>query len=66
MVFAMTAGLGAPREAAQRIGAEVVALGIERFDLMGEGVGAAGAMWLALASEADVGSAYSQRLMVCR
>ena len=37
--FAMTADVGTPREAARRIGAAVAALGIERFDLMGEGSG---------------------------
>ncbi|MBV8120423.1 MAG: hypothetical protein JO081_10880, partial [Alphaproteobacteria bacterium] len=47
---------GTPQEAARRIGAAVAALGIERFDLMGEGAGAATAMWLALASEMDIGS----------
>jgi len=31
-------------------------LGIERFDLVGEGAGAAAAMLLALAPEADIGS----------
>ena len=56
LVFAMKAGAGTPHEAARRIAAEVVALGIERFDLMGEGAGAATAMWLALAPEAKVGS----------
>jgi pimeloyl-ACP methyl ester carboxylesterase len=55
IVFAMTADAGSPREAARRIGA-VLALGIERFDLMGEGAGAAAAVWLALAPEADIGS----------
>jgi hypothetical protein len=56
IVFAMTADAGSPEEAAPRIGAAVVALGIERFDLIGEGAGAAAAMWLALAPEADIGS----------
>ena len=56
IVFAMTADAGSPQEAARRIGAAVVALGIERFDLMGEGTGAAAAMWLALVPEADIGS----------
>jgi hypothetical protein len=37
MVFAMTADLGTPQEAARRIGAAVEAVGIERFDLMGRG-----------------------------
>jgi pimeloyl-ACP methyl ester carboxylesterase len=56
IVFAMPADTGSPREAAQRIGAAVVALGIDRFDLIGEGAGAAAAMWLALAPEAEIGS----------
>jgi pimeloyl-ACP methyl ester carboxylesterase len=56
IVFAMTADAGSPREAARRFGAAVAALGIERFDLMGDGAAAAAAMWLALAPEADVGS----------
>ena len=56
IVVAMTAEDGSPQEAARRIGAAVSALGIERFDLIGEGAGAAAAMWLALAPEADIGS----------
>jgi pimeloyl-ACP methyl ester carboxylesterase len=56
VVFAMTAEAGTPQEAAPRIGAAVAALGIERFDLMGEGAGAAAALWLALAPRADIGS----------
>jgi len=56
MVFAMTADTGRPQEAARRLGAAVTALGLERFDLMGEGAGAATAMWLALAPELDIGS----------
>ena len=55
IVFAMTADAGTPREAARRIGAAVAALGVERFDLMGEGTGAAAALWLALAHQ-DIGS----------
>jgi hypothetical protein len=42
IVFAMTADAGSPREAVRRIGAAVAALGIERFDLMGEGCGGRG------------------------
>jgi len=34
----------------------VAALGIERFDLISEGAGAAAAVWLALAPKADIGS----------
>lgn len=56
IVFAMKADAGTPDEAARRIAAEMVALGIEHFDLMGEGAGAATAMWLALAPEAEVSS----------
>jgi pimeloyl-ACP methyl ester carboxylesterase len=56
MVFAMTADAETPQETAGRIGAAVAALGIERFDLMGEGTGAAAALWLASAPQADVGS----------
>jgi pimeloyl-ACP methyl ester carboxylesterase len=56
MVFAMTADTGTPQEAARRLGAAVTALGLERFDLMGEGAGAATAMWLALTPEVDIGS----------
>ena len=56
IVFAMTADVGSPREAARRIGAAVAGLGVERFDLMGEDAGAAAALWLALAPEAEIGS----------
>jgi pimeloyl-ACP methyl ester carboxylesterase len=56
IVFAMPEDAGSPREAARRIGAAVAALGIERCDLMGEGVGATAAVWLALAAEAEIGS----------
>ena len=56
ILFAMPADAGSPREAARRIGAAVTALGIERFDLMGEGAGAAAALWLAVAPEAEIGS----------
>jgi pimeloyl-ACP methyl ester carboxylesterase len=56
LVFAMTADLGTPQEAARRIGAALVALGIKRFDLMGEEAGAAAALWLGAAPQADIGS----------
>jgi pimeloyl-ACP methyl ester carboxylesterase len=56
IVFAMTAEAGTPQQAARRIGDAVMALGVERFDLMGEGTAAAAAMWLALALGADIGS----------
>jgi pimeloyl-ACP methyl ester carboxylesterase len=47
----MAADAGTPHEAARRIGAEVAALGIEHFDLMGEGPG----LWLPLVRQ-DIGS----------
>jgi pimeloyl-ACP methyl ester carboxylesterase len=56
IVFAMTTDDGTPREAARRIGAAVAALGVERFDLMGEGAGVVAAMWHAAAPEAEIGS----------
>jgi pimeloyl-ACP methyl ester carboxylesterase len=56
LVFAATADAGSPQMAARQIGAAVAALGVERFDLLGEGAGAAAAMWLALAPEAEIGS----------
>jgi pimeloyl-ACP methyl ester carboxylesterase len=56
MVFAMTADAETPQETAGRIGAAVAALGIEHFDLMGEGTGAAAALWLASEPQANVGS----------
>ena len=56
IIFSMPPEAGSLREAARRIGAAVAALGIERFDLMGEGAGAAAAMWLALTPETEIGS----------
>jgi hypothetical protein len=56
ILFAATAAAGTPPEAARRIGAAVTALGIARFDLIGEGAGVAAAAWLALMPEAEVGS----------
>ena len=56
IVFAMPAEAGSAQQAARRIGAAAAALGIERFDLMGEGAGAEAALWLALAAEAEIGS----------
>jgi pimeloyl-ACP methyl ester carboxylesterase len=56
IVFPTTADAGTPQEAARRISAAVMARGVERFDLIGEGTGTAVAMWLALAPEADIGS----------
>jgi pimeloyl-ACP methyl ester carboxylesterase len=49
IVFVKTADAGTPQGAAGRFGAAMAALGIERFDLLGEGAGAAAALWLALA-----------------
>jgi pimeloyl-ACP methyl ester carboxylesterase len=54
-VFAMNADTWTPQEAARRIGAAAAELGVERFDPMGEGAGAAAALWLALARQ-DIGS----------
>ncbi|HJU17117.1 MAG TPA: hypothetical protein VJ770_11685 [Stellaceae bacterium] len=56
IVFALTADSGTPQQAARRIGAAVAALGLARFDLMGEGAGVAAALWLALAPQADIGA----------
>jgi pimeloyl-ACP methyl ester carboxylesterase len=56
LVFAIPADAGAPLQAAQRIGAALAALGVERFDLMGEGEGAAAALQLCLARQGDVGA----------
>jgi hypothetical protein len=52
----MTADLGTPQEAARHIRAALVALGIKRFDLMGEQAGAAAALWLGAAPQVDIGS----------
>ena len=56
IVFRVTAAGGTPQQAAREIGTALRALGVGRFDLLGEGAGAAAALWLALAPEADVGS----------
>lgn len=56
IVFAMPVDTRSPQAAAREIGAAVAALGIERFDLIGEGAGAAAAMWLSLAPETEIGS----------
>src|SRR5579862_4731629 len=56
IVFAMPADATMPQAAARRIAGAMVLLGIEHFELMGEGAGAAAAMWLALATKADIGS----------
>lgn len=46
----------APAEVGRRLGAAVLELGIDRFDLMGHGAGAAVALWLALAKPQSVRS----------
>jgi pimeloyl-ACP methyl ester carboxylesterase len=56
IVFALTPDDGSPQAAARRISTALAALGVARFDLMGESAGAAAAMWLALAPEAEIGS----------
>ncbi|MGH7098074.1 MAG: alpha/beta fold hydrolase [Stellaceae bacterium] len=53
VVFAMPGWGEAPRQQARAIAAAVAGLGIARFDLIGEGTGAAAALWLAL----DLGEA---------
>ena len=55
IVFAVPAD-ATPSEAARRIGAAVADLGITRFDLLGEGDGAAAALWLALEARGEIGS----------
>ena len=47
---------GAPRQAAAEISAALAALDVSRFDLIGEGGGAAAALRIALAREPDIGS----------
>jgi pimeloyl-ACP methyl ester carboxylesterase len=56
VALALPADAVTPRQAAQRIGAALAALGIGHFDLLGEGPGAAPALWLALAAEAQIGA----------
>ncbi|MGH7062825.1 MAG: alpha/beta fold hydrolase [Stellaceae bacterium] len=56
LVFAAAADGGAPQQEAGRVGAVVAALSIERFDLLGEGNGAAAALWLALDPEPEIGT----------
>jgi hypothetical protein len=56
IVFAMPADAGTPQQAAGRFGTAVAALGVSRFDLLGEGVGAAAALWLAFTPAAEIGS----------
>jgi pimeloyl-ACP methyl ester carboxylesterase len=55
IVYAVSAD-APPKEAARRIAAGLTDLGVARFDLLGEGVGAAAALWLALEPQAEVGS----------
>src|ERR1700730_12143177 len=47
-----------PPEAAHRVGTAVAELGIARFDLLGEGAGAAAALLLGLAPQGECGSAW--------
>jgi hypothetical protein len=56
VVFATPADARIPQEAARRIGVALAALGIRRFDLIGEGAGAAAALWLGLAPGVEVGA----------
>ena len=46
----------APQVFARRIGAALGTLGLQRFDLIGHGTGAAAALWLALAKPAETGA----------
>ena len=55
IVFTVSAD-ATPRGAARQVGAAVADLGIVRFDLLGEGAGAAVALWLTLESQAEIGS----------
>jgi pimeloyl-ACP methyl ester carboxylesterase len=55
LVFAVGAA-ATPQDLAHRIGAALAALGIQRFDVMGEGAGDAAALWLALAPQAEIGA----------
>jgi pimeloyl-ACP methyl ester carboxylesterase len=56
LVFAAAADGGAPQQEAGRVAAVVAALSIERFDLLGEGAGAAAALWLALDPAPEIGT----------
>jgi pimeloyl-ACP methyl ester carboxylesterase len=56
LVFAVVADAWAPNEAVRRIGAAIASLGIERFDVIGEGAGAAVALWLGSMPRAEIGS----------
>jgi pimeloyl-ACP methyl ester carboxylesterase len=56
IVFGTPADAGTAQQTAGRIGFALAALGVKRFDLLGEGAGAAAAMWLAFAPEPDIGS----------
>ncbi len=55
-VVVFAADGAAPQQEAGRVAAAVTALGIEQFDLLGEGAGAAAALWLALDPEAEIGA----------
>jgi pimeloyl-ACP methyl ester carboxylesterase len=56
VVFAPPPEAGAAHEAAQHIGATLASLGIKRYDLIGEGAGAATALWLALGQPKEIGA----------
>jgi pimeloyl-ACP methyl ester carboxylesterase len=56
IVFAMMTAGATPAEAARRIAAGLATLGFDRCDLLGEGAGAATALWLALAPRMEVGA----------
>ena len=55
IVFTVSAD-ATPPEAARQVGAAVADTGIVRFDLLGEGAGAAVALWLTLEPQAEIGS----------
>jgi hypothetical protein len=56
IAIALPPDAGAPAEAAGQISAALETLGITRLDLLGEGAGAAAALWLALKPETEIGS----------
>lgn len=56
LAFAVLADARAPSEAARRISAAIASLGIHRFDVIGEGAGAAVALRLSSLPQAEIGS----------
>ena len=56
IVLALPEDGGTPQQLADRIGAAISALDISRFDLLGEGAGAAVAVWLATSSSSEIGA----------